>query len=85
MGKIRYLAVISEDPESLAEFYVDEVGMAELDRSAAGDISLTDGYYNLTLFRRRADLIELRKDAGLHHIGMAMSTTSTRCWRNTAS
>jgi catechol 2,3-dioxygenase-like lactoylglutathione lyase family enzyme len=70
MGKIRYLAVISEEPEALARFYIDEIGMAELDRSGEGDISLTDGYYNLTLFRRRDDLIELRKDPGLHHIGM---------------
>jgi catechol 2,3-dioxygenase-like lactoylglutathione lyase family enzyme len=72
MGTIRYLAVISKDPYSLARFYTEEVGMGELDRSAEGDITLTDGYYNLTLFRQRADLIELRKDPGLHHIGMAV-------------
>lgn len=70
MAKIRYLAVISADPEALARFYLEEIGMEELDRSAQGDISLTDGYYNVTLFRQRADLIELRKDPGLHHIGM---------------
>ena len=70
MGAIRYLAVISEEPQALARFYLEEIGMEELDRSGAGDISLTDGYYNLTLFRRRADLMELRKEPGLHHIGM---------------
>jgi len=72
MGTIRYLAVISKDPDSLARFYTEEVGMEELVRSAEGDITLTDGYYNLTLFRQRADLIELRKAPGLHHIGMAV-------------
>ena len=70
MGAIRYLAVISEDPEALARFYLEEIGMEELDRSREGDISLTDGFYNLTIFRQRADLIELRKEPGLHHIGM---------------
>jgi len=70
MGTIRYLAVISEDPEALARFYLEEIGMEELDRAIAGDISLTDGYYNLTIFRQRADLMELRNEPGLHHIGM---------------
>ena len=77
MAKIRYLAVISEEPEALARFYVDEIGMAELDRSAAGDISLTDGYYNLTLFRQRADLMELRKETGLSHFGMDVDSIDT--------
>jgi catechol 2,3-dioxygenase-like lactoylglutathione lyase family enzyme len=70
MGTIRYLAVISKDPEALAKFYLEEIGMDEFGRSSAGDISLTDGYYNLTVFRQRADLIELRKESGLHHIGL---------------
>jgi catechol 2,3-dioxygenase-like lactoylglutathione lyase family enzyme len=77
MGTIRYLAVISEDPDALARFYLDEVGMEELDRAAAGDISLTDGYYNLTIFRQRPDLIELRKEPGLHHIGMDVESIDT--------
>jgi catechol 2,3-dioxygenase-like lactoylglutathione lyase family enzyme len=72
MGQIRYLAVISQDTGALAEFYRDEIGMDEMGRSAEGDISLTDGYFNLTLFRQRASLMELRLDTGLHHIGMAV-------------
>jgi catechol 2,3-dioxygenase-like lactoylglutathione lyase family enzyme len=77
MGTIRYLAVISEEPEALAQFYLEEIGMEELDRSATGDISLTDGYYNLTLFRQRADLIELRKEPGLHHFGMDVESIAS--------
>jgi catechol 2,3-dioxygenase-like lactoylglutathione lyase family enzyme len=74
MGKIRYLAAISKDPSSLANFYVDEIGMRIMARSDAGDVSLTDGYFNLTLFRQRADLMELRKDLGLHHMGMQVDS-----------
>jgi catechol 2,3-dioxygenase-like lactoylglutathione lyase family enzyme len=69
MARIRYLAAISKDPESLARFYCEQVGMKELGRSADGDIALTDGYFNFSLFRRRADLMELRRNVGLHHMG----------------
>src|SRR5262249_7890392 len=42
----------------------------ELGRSPEGDISITDGYYNLTFFKRRPALGEMRMDLGLHHIGL---------------
>lgn len=74
MGKIRYLAAISNDPASLADFYVDEIGMSVMARSPQGDVSLTDGYFYLTLFRQCADLMELRKDTGLHHMGMQVDS-----------
>lgn len=70
MARFRYLAAISKDPSKLAAFYVDEIGMREMGRSELGDVSLTDGYFNFTLFRQRPDLIELRKDLGLHHLGV---------------
>ncbi|HEX9810318.1 MAG TPA: VOC family protein [Alphaproteobacteria bacterium] len=74
MARIRYLAVVSEDPASLAQFYIEEVGMRELGRSPEGDVSLTEGYFNLTLFRQRAGLMELRRGIGLHHMGMAVDS-----------
>lgn len=77
MARIRYLAINSKNPAKLAEFYEQQIGMRELGRSPHGDISLTDGYFNLTLFRQRADLDELRKDAGLHHIGMEVDSISS--------
>ena len=70
MARIRYLAAIARDPSSLAKFYMDGLGLRELGRSADGDVSMTDGYFNFTLFRQRPDLIELRKDLGLHHLGV---------------
>lgn len=74
MARIRYLAAISPDPKKLAKFYLEEIGMQELGRTKDGDIALTDGFYNLSIFRQRADLIELRKDHGLHHLGFEVES-----------
>lgn len=74
MARIRYLATISKDPQKLATFYCDKIGMNELGRSEQGDISLTDGYFNLSIFKQRPDLIELRKDLGLHHMGFEVDS-----------
>jgi hypothetical protein len=60
MAQIRYLAAICKDPAAQAAFYIEEIGLMELGRSDTGDVSLTDGNFNFTLFRQRADLIEYR-------------------------
>ncbi len=66
---LRYLAILSAAPETLAAFYRDIFGMDELARSDEGDIALTDGYVNLSLYRLRPELGEPRMELGLHHIG----------------
>jgi catechol 2,3-dioxygenase-like lactoylglutathione lyase family enzyme len=53
---IRYLAIVSDDPERLARFYTSSFGMQELGRSGAGDVSITDGFFNLSLLAYRAEL-----------------------------
>lgn len=70
MATLRYIAFLSEDPEKVTDFYHRFLGTEELGRSADGDISITDGFYNLTFFRRRDQLNEMRMDRGLHHIGV---------------
>jgi catechol 2,3-dioxygenase-like lactoylglutathione lyase family enzyme len=72
MARIRYLAMLCNEPVSLAGFYGRMFGMDELGGNAAGDVTLTDGGFNLTLFKLRPDLRELRLEAGLHHIGIAV-------------
>ncbi len=67
---LRYLAFLSDDPGSLADFYARHFALDELGRSNEGDVSLTDGFYNITFLRRRADLNELHNDTGLHHVGL---------------
>lgn len=76
MAQIRYLAALSEDPDRLAGFYGTRFGMSELGRSNEGDVSLSDGFYNFTVFKNRAGLKEPRKEIGLHHIGLQVDSIS---------
>lgn len=68
--QLRYLAFLSDDPASLADFYARHFALDELGRSNQGDVSLTDGFYNMTFLRRRAELNEPHMDLGLHHVGL---------------
>jgi catechol 2,3-dioxygenase-like lactoylglutathione lyase family enzyme len=76
MARIRYLAVNSDNPDALAEFYKTHLGMEELGRSTEGDVSLTDGYFNLTFLKQRLEQDELRRDPGAHHIGLEVDDIS---------
>lgn len=67
---LRYIAVLSEDPSELADFYGRNFGMNELGRSNQGDVSVTDGFFNLTFLKRRDELHESRPGIGLHHVGL---------------
>jgi catechol 2,3-dioxygenase-like lactoylglutathione lyase family enzyme len=70
MSTLRYVAFLAEDPARLVDFYHRFLGTEELGRSSEGDISITDGFYNLTFFRKRPALGEMKMDLGLHHIGL---------------
>jgi len=72
MARIRYLALLCVNPAALAGFYRHNFGMDEVGRSAAGDVTMTDGGFNVTLFRNRPELGEPRMEAGLHHLGVAV-------------
>ncbi|HMA81028.1 MAG TPA: hypothetical protein VKR81_09065, partial [Candidatus Binatia bacterium] len=70
MAILRYIAYLAEEPDKLVEFYHRYLGTEELGRSPEGDVTITDGFYNLTFFRKRAALGEMHMDLGLHHIGL---------------
>jgi len=72
MSRIRYLAMLSEEPMKLAGFYAANFGLSELGRSSAGDVSLTDGGFNFTFLRPRPQLREPHMTIGLHHLGIAV-------------
>lgn len=74
MARIRYLAMLSADPAALAGFYIRQLGLDELGHSSDGDVTLTDGGFNLTLFRNRDALREPHKENGLHHLGIAVAS-----------
>lgn len=76
MGKIRYLAMLSEQPGALADFYTRYFAMRELGRSPEGDVSLTDGYFNLTVLKMRHALRESepRLAIGANHLGLEVDS-----------
>lgn len=67
-GHIGYLAVTSERPNEVASFYKTYFGMRELGRSDAGDISITDGWINVSLLKQRS----ADDERGLSHFGVAV-------------
>lgn len=72
MARIAYLAMLCAEPAALARFYVENFGLNEMGRSADGDVTLSDGGFNFTLFRNRAALHEPHRENGLHHLGVAV-------------
>ena len=67
-SQIRYLAIVSERPETLANFYSSHFKMRELGRSDDGDVAVTDGFYNISILKRRDDGNEL----GINHFGVTI-------------
>jgi catechol 2,3-dioxygenase-like lactoylglutathione lyase family enzyme len=70
MSTLRYVAYLADDPAKLVDFYQRFLGTEELGRTAEGDITITDGFYNLTFFKNRPALGEMQMNNGLHHIGL---------------
>lgn len=68
--RLRYMAVMSDNPDELATYYKKRFTLEELGRSNEGDVSVTDGFYNIALIKRRAELHESRTGLGLHHLGL---------------
>ena len=67
-SQIRYLAIVSEQPDTLARFYSTYFGMHELGRSDAGDVALTDGFYNVSILKQRDGAAQ----PGISHLGITI-------------
>jgi len=65
MAKIKHIAIITMDPEKLADFYTKVFDMEILGKSKRGAIYITDGYINVALLPNRAE----GKPNGLNHFG----------------
>jgi catechol 2,3-dioxygenase-like lactoylglutathione lyase family enzyme len=83
MVQLRYLSILSDEPDGLAAFYQHRLGLEQLGRSPQGDVSLTDGFYNITFFRIRPELGEARVERGLHHVGLQVESMdeTLKCYR----
>lgn len=68
-----YMAIVSEQPKTVAEFYARYFDMWELGRSDAGDISITDGFLNVSILQRRPGVEGASGRPGLSHFGIAVN------------
>lgn len=67
-SQIRYLAIVSEKPEILANFYSSHFKMRELGRSDDGDVAVTDGFYNISILKQRSE----SEETGISHFGITI-------------
>jgi len=67
------MAIISDRPQVLAGFYAEHFQMWELGHSDAGDISITDGFLNVSLLKQRPGVEGASGRPGLSHFGIAVS------------
>ena len=74
MARLRYLAFLSRDADSLGRFYMDQFAMTEIGRSNQGDVFLTDGFFRFTIYRLRPELNELRMEVCAHHVGVEVES-----------
>ena len=77
MAKIKHIALTTHDLETVASFYKDAFGMAELGRGGSSHIYLSDGDLNLTIRACKKsddpDVGEQGEDfSGIHHIGFVV-------------
>ena len=77
MVKIKHIAYTTSDPDKVAAFYVETLGLQEVGRGSGGHVYLSDGELNMTIRKCKsagdADVGEQGADfSGLHHIGFVV-------------
>ena len=68
MGKLRHVAILTHQPEKLADFYKRVFELKELFRTKRGSIHLSDGDVNLAILNAN-DPKEPGHRLGLYHFG----------------
>ena len=68
MATIRHIAIFSDNPAKLAQFYVDVYGM-KITGENQGDVWITDGYMDVALIMRNT---ENSPKPGIHHFGFTL-------------
>ena len=69
MAKIKHIAIFTEDPDKLAEFYKDVFGMTITGKTGRGAVWMTDGYMDVALLWKRA---EMKVPKGINHFGFTI-------------
>jgi catechol 2,3-dioxygenase-like lactoylglutathione lyase family enzyme len=74
MGRIQHLAIASQEPEKLADFYKAAFGWQEvrrLDNPRCHGVVLSDGAINISVLKFKQDQIGRGLEfTGLHHMGV---------------
>jgi catechol-2,3-dioxygenase len=65
MPKIRHLAIVCMDPETLAQFYCEVFDMKVVARNGRSNVFVSDGYITMALLSQKAE----GKPCGLNHFG----------------
>jgi len=76
MGKIKHIAIATQDPDKAAQFYIDVFGLKQITKinsPGATGYMLSDGDINMALLKFKNDQVtgvpEGKEYKGLHHIG----------------
>jgi catechol-2,3-dioxygenase len=68
MGKLRHIAILTHQPEKLADFYKKVFELKEMYRTKKGSVHLSDGEVNLAILNAN-DPKEPGHRPGLYHFG----------------
>lgn len=84
MARIKHIALTTENPAAIADFYKQAFDMEEISRSPTGAVFLTDGYINLALLNWKTE-----QDAdvgpngpnysGIHHLDFQVDDLDQAC------
>lgn len=67
-----YMAIVSDRPRVLADYYAKQFGMWELGHNDDGDVSITDGFLNVSLLKQRPGVEGASGRPGISHFGIAV-------------
>lgn len=82
MGKIKHIAIATQEPEKTAKFYKDVFGLEEVGRVSSDNAEgfyLSDGNINIAILRFKNEIVVGEKFdtnySGIHHIGFQVDDT----------
>lgn len=73
MAQIRHLAIVTDNPKKLAEFYTEAFGLEVKGTGYYGDVWLSDGHIDVALIPHRENV-----PAGLNHFGFTLENEAER-------
>ena len=73
MAKIKHIAIFSDNPAELAQFYTDCFGM-KITGQSQGDVWVTDGYVDVALISRKYE----GAPKGIHHWGFTFDSAEEK-------